>query len=166
MSDVVILKNIKFSIMLILGAVMVIIPNSLLSILLFILGGYLIVLGFNAFISCITLIKFRKGWIYDGIKAFILLALGIISVFNTSGIAKTLSGILYVLIGLFILFIGIMAIVRARENSAGIMFIILGLLISLFPLGVSNLVTRLIGASLIGLSIFLLYTLNNKTISS
>ena len=66
----------------------------------------------------------------------------------------------------FILFIGIMAIVRAKENSAGIMFIVLGLLIALFPLGVSALITRVIGASLIGLSIYLLISLNNSAKSS
>jgi hypothetical protein len=128
MTNDVLLKKVKFLVMLILGIVMVAKPNSLLVILLFILGAYLTVLGFNAFISCITLIKFKKG--------------------------------------LFILFVGIMAIARAKENSAGIMFIILGLLIALFPLGVSALITRVIGASLMGLSVYLLISLSNSTKSS
>ncbi len=59
-----------------------------------------------------------------------------------------------------------MAIVRAKENSAGIMFIILGLLIALFPLGVSALITRVIGASLIGLSVYLLVSLKKSSKSS
>lgn len=157
----ILLKKVKFLVMLILGIVMVIKPNSLLIILLFILGAYLIVLGFNAFISCITLLKFKKGWLYDGIKALVLLVVGILFLFNTPEIAVALSGILFVILGLFIIFIGIMAIVRAKENSTGILFIIIGLLIALFPLGVSALITRIIGASLIGLSVYLLVSLKN-----
>lgn len=163
MTNDLLLKKVKFIVMLVLGIVMVAKPNSLLAILLFILGIYLIIIGFNAFISCITLIKFKKGWIYDGVKAFILLFVGFILIFNTLSIAVALSGVLFVLIGLFLLFIGIMAMVRAKENSAGIMFIVLGLLIALFPLGVSALITRIIGASLVGLSVYLLIYLDKST---
>lgn len=163
MTNELVLKRVKFIVMLILGIVMVIKPNSLLSIVLFILGIYLAVLGFNALISSITLLKFKKGWKYDGVKAVVFLLVGTVLLFNTASIAMALSGVLFVIVGLFIFSIGLMAIVRAKENSAGIMFIILGLLIALFPLGVSNLITRVIGGTLIGLSIYLLLSLNKDS---
>ncbi|QEN03955.1 hypothetical protein EW093_04320 [Thiospirochaeta perfilievii] len=166
MNNDIVLKNIKFSIMLILGLVLVINPTSLLSILLFILGFYFIIIGFNSLISSVILIKFRKGWVYDGVKAAILLIAGIVLVFNTGKIAVTISSLVFVIIGLLIFFIGVMAIIRVKETSAGIILIVLGLLIALFPLGVSNLITRIIGGSLIGLSLYLLLSINNLTKSS
>lgn len=159
----IILKRVKFSIMFLMGFIMVLFPNLLISILIFILGLYLAVLGFNALVSAIILIKYRKGWVYDGIKALLLSVIGLGLLFNIGTVAIALSGIIFVIIGLLLLTIGIIAIVRTGENSAGVIFIVVGLLIALFPLGVSHFITRLIGLSLIALSISLLFTLRSRS---
>ncbi|MBN2619219.1 MAG: DUF308 domain-containing protein [Spirochaetales bacterium] len=146
----------KFILMLILGVVIVIIPNSLISILIFSLGCYLFLLGINSLISSVSLIRYGKGWKYDGVRAILYLLFGSLIIFNAGYIATILSGFIFVIIGLFILAVGIIAIVRTKETSAGIVLIVLGLLIALFPLGVSNFIIRIIGLTLIGLSVTLL----------
>ncbi len=152
-----------FIFLLVSGLTIIILPNSFLSILLFISGGYLSVLGYFALVSGLTLIKYKKGWTIDLIKAFILLFIGAILLFNSSTIASFLSGFLSVIIGLIVLAFGIIVIMKKNLNSVGVFFIIIGLLISLNPVGFSYFIIRLIGILLIALSVYLI---NNKTRSS
>ncbi len=156
-------KRVKFSIMFVMGLVILIKPNSLLTILLFVMGIYLLVIGFNALISSITLIKYNKGWIYDGVKFLVLTLFGAILTFNASNVAVAISGIIFVVVGLGIIGIGVAAIIRTKENSAGILFIVLGLLIALFPLGVSFFITRIIGISLMALAAYLIMSVGPKS---
>lgn len=158
-----ILKRIKFSIMFLMGVIIVIFPNLLISILVFSLGLYLVILSFNALISAVTLIKFRRGWKYDGIKALLLALAGFGLLFNAGNVAVALSGVFFVILGIILLAVGITAVIRTRETSAGIIFIVVGLLIALFPIGVSFFITRLIGISLIGLSITLLLSIRTRS---
>lgn len=157
------LKRLKFSVMFLLGVVMIIFPNSLISILLFILGLYVAILGFNALVSAVILLKYSKSWRYDGFKALILSIIGCLLLFNTGVIASALSGFIFIILGLIIFAIGIMAIAQTREYSAGIIFIVVGLLIALFPLGVSFFITRLIGVSLVFLSVSLLLSIKTRS---
>ena len=161
--NILVLKRVKFSVMFILGLIMIIFPNSLISILLFVLGLYLTILGFYALISAITLIKFSREWRYEGIKALLLLTLGIVLVFNTGAVAAAVSGFIFIVIGIIILLVGIAAIVQTREYTSGLIFIIVGLLIGIFPLGVSFFITRIIGVSLVLLSISLLFSIRSKS---
>lgn len=156
-------RVIKFSFMLVLGIVITINPNSLLSILLFVTGVYLTINGFYSLVSTLSLIKYRKGWVYEGVKTFIMLSLGSLLLFNSSIVATTIYGVVSVVIGLLFIFVGIMAIARTKEASSGIFFVVIGILIAIFPLGFSYLITRGIGISLIVLSAYLLYSLKSRS---
>lgn len=156
-------KIIKFTFMLVMGVIITVRPSSLLSMLLLITGIYLCVIAFNSFVSTLSLIKYHKGWVYDGVRTLALAVLAIILVVNSVEVAKVIYGFLAVLIGLFVILVGVMAIVRTREVSSGIFFIIVGTLIALFPMDFSYLVIRVIGISLIIFSSYLLYSLKARS---
>ncbi|MGL1893289.1 MAG: hypothetical protein OCD02_16760 [Spirochaetaceae bacterium] len=158
-----VLKTVKFSIMLIMSLVIIIKPNSLLSIMLFVLGGYMVLIGIYALISFLALIKYKKGWVPEGLRFLILTTLGCLLLFNSTVVAGFLSGAIFVVLGLLIMLVGVVAIARTKETSAGIIFLIVGFIIAIFPLGVSFFVTRIIGFSLLFLSVYLLVSLKTKS---
>lgn len=154
---------VKFSSILVMGVIITVNPNSLLTIMLFVTGLYLCISGFNSLISTLSLIKYQRGWIYEGIRTLIYLIIGLSLLFNSSGIATLVSGLISVLIGLFFIILGIMAIYRTKESSSGIFFIVIGIIIAIFPLGFSYLITRIIGVSLIILASYLLYSIKARS---
>ena len=152
---------VKTIIMLIMGIIITISPNSLLSTLLFAVGAYLFVVGFNMFVSSLSLLKYSREWMVLGIEAVILLIFGSLLLFNSFSIAKALSGVLFVILGITILAVGIIAIVKLKELNVGILFTVIGSIIAIFPLGVSFFITRIIGLSFIVWAISILIA--NKT---
>lgn len=146
------MKSIKLTIMLLLGLLITIFPDSLISIAILVLGAYLIFLGVNALVSTLNLIKYRRGWQIEGVRALVFITVGLILLFNVYGLALTLSGVFFVIIGLAILALGILAIIRSGEQHTGVVLIVIGLLITIFPIGISHLITRVIGISLIFIS--------------
>lgn len=138
--------------MLLLGLLITIFPDSLISIVILILGAYLTFIGGTAMVSTLNLIKYKRGWQIEGVRALIFITIGLILLFNVHSFAVTLSGLVFVIIGLSILALGIVAIVRSGEQHTGIVLIVIGLLITIFPIGVSHLITRVIGVCLIFIS--------------
>ncbi len=156
-------KSVKFTIMFLMGLVILIDPNSLLTIVLFVTGLYFVLVGINALVSSVALMKYSKGWVYDGVKFIILTVIGALITFNAGGFATTISGVVFVILGLSITTVGVVAISRSREHSGGIVLIVIGLLIIIFPLGVSFFITRILGLSLMGLAVYLLMILKTRS---
>lgn len=132
-------------ILLLMGLFITIKPGSLLAILIFTVGIYFFILGFYSLVSFLSHIKYSRRLGGDGIQAFVFLIVGTVLIFNASFLSLALTGMFFVLLGLIIITVGITAIVRIKDIYMGSIFIGIGLIISLFPLGVSLMITRGIG---------------------
>jgi len=151
----------KYILLGVAGFVMIVLPGSFLSIMIFTLGVYLIVLGVNSMVSSIILIKFRKGWAYEGIKAAVFTLLSLLCLFQSATLSVLLSSIIFVIIGVFLILTGVFAIFKAMEKSTGITLIIIGSLFVIFPMGFSYFIIRIIGLAVIGVTIIMY----NKSLS-
>lgn len=143
--------------MLLVGLVIIIFPNSLISMLLIAAGAYFTFLGALGFVNGIKLIKFRKRVNVELIKGVLLLIGGVILLFNSPALARALSSVLFILTGILLLVSGIIAIKRTGDSSSGVMLIVIGGLIAIFPLGVTFLITRIIGTVLVIISSYYMF---------
>lgn len=156
------MDRIKLYILMLLGLLITIFPDSLISIVLIFIGLYTTYIGVLALISTLQLVRYRRGWQIEGVRAASFLLLGLVLLFNTQVIAITISGIFFVLLGLMILSLGITAVIRSREYQVGSVIIVVGLLITLFPIGISHLITRVIGMILLITSLSMLLKIRSS----
>lgn len=149
------MKEYKYIVMLILGAIITFFPNSLLSMLFIAVGVYITITGFTYFISGLKLIKYRKGVEIDFIRGVLLVILGTAILFNSPYLSRVLSTLVFILLGLSLTGLGVLAGIRTKDITSGIVLIVTGVLIAVFPLGVSYLMIRIIGIIIILSSTYL-----------
>lgn len=149
------MKEYKYIVMIILGAIITFFPNSLLSMLFIAVGVYITITGFGYFISGIKLIKYRKGVEIDFVRGVLLVILGAAVLFNSPYLSRVLSTLVFILLGLALTGLGVLAGIRSKDITSGIVLIVTGILIAVFPLGVSYLIIRIIGIILILSSTYL-----------
>lgn len=143
------MREYKYIVMLILGVIITFFPNSLLSMIFIAVGSYIIIAGFIYFISGLKLIKYKRGVEIDFIRGVLLIILGALILFNSPYLSRILSSIVFILLGISLTGLGILAGIRTKDATSGIVLIVSGILIAIFPLGVSYLIIRIIGVVLI-----------------